>query len=298
MRFLANYIMRGPLQAILVTSVTALLPPLGYFSGGAVGLVTLRMGPIEALKVVGGALALTALVGGLVAGNPVGPLLLLLGLWLPVMVTAYSLRRTVRLERSLLLAGLFGAILVLGVHAAVPDPVAWWQGLLQRMVADAPPEQGVALKQVMAQVARLMTGVLGAAVSFGIVASLLLARWWQAILYNPGGFRTEFHGLRLGKVFGAVTILLLILSALAVPGVPVLRDLVPLLVLLQLLQGLAVVHALVAGAGANSAWLVAIYVLLALPMVTTQAALTLALVGLVDNWMDFRTFFGSKNRGS
>jgi hypothetical protein len=40
-------------------------------------------------------------------------------------------------------------------------------------------------------------------------------------------------------------------------------------------------------------WLVAMYVLLLLPMVTTQTALTLAVAGMVDNWMDFRTRLGS-----
>lgn len=296
MKFLANYIMRGPMQAILVASATALVPPLGYFSGGTVGLVALRLGPLEALKVVGGTMAVTVLIGMLIARNPLGPLLLTVGLWLPVMVVAYHLRRAVRLERSLLIAGLFGLILVAGVHVAVPDPTAWWHTMLERMVSDAPTEQRHALQRMMGQIAPVMTGVLAAALTFGVIASLFLARWWQAMLYNPGGFRQEFHALRFGKAFGLVTVVLVILASLSVPGAGLLRDLLPLLVLLQLLQGLAVVHTLVADAGASRAWLVAIYVLLALPMVTTQAALTLAVAGVVDNWMDFRMLFGGKNR--
>lgn len=298
MKFLANYIMRGPLQAILVAGIAALVPPLGYLSGGAVGLVMLRLGPLAALKVVGGALVVTALIGGLMAGNPIGPLLLALGLWLPVMVAAYSLRRTVRLERSLLLAGLFGVIVVIGVHAAVPDPVAWWHKMLERMVADAPPEQSAALRQVMGRIAHMMTGMFAAAITFGIVISLFLARWWQAILYNPGGFRQEFHALRLGKAFGIATVAVAVVALAALPGAGLLRDVLPLLVLLQLLQGLAVVHGLVADAGANRAWLVAVYVLLVLPAMTTQTVLTLAVAGLVDNWMNFRMFFGNKDRES
>lgn len=298
MKFLANYIMRGPLQAILVASVAALVPPLGYFSGGAIGLVTLRLGPLAALKVMGGALLVTALIGALLAGNPVGPLLLVLGLWLPVMVVAYSLRQTVRLDRSVLLAGLFGVILVIGVHVAIPDPAAWWQKMLERMVADAPPEQHAALQQVMGRIAHMMTGMFAAALTFGTVISLFLARWWQAILYNPGGFRQEFHALRLGKVFGIVTVAVAAVALAALPGTGLLRDVLPLLVLLQLLQGLAVVHALVADAGANKAWLVAVYVVLLLPALTTQTALTLAVAGLVDNWMNFRVLFGNKTRKS
>ena len=68
--------------------------------------------------------------------------------------------------------------------------------------------------------------------------------------------------------------------------------------LLLLLQGLAVVHAVVARSGASVGWLVAVYVMLALPVVMAQTALVLAVAGLVDNWMNFRTFFGSKDHES
>ena len=166
------------------------------------------------------------------------------------------------------------------------------------MVADAPSGQSAALHQVMGRIAHMMTGMFAAAITFGIVISLFLARWWQAILYNPGGFRQEFYALRLGKAFGIVTVAVAAVALAALPGTGALRDVLPLLVLLQLLQGLAVVHGLVAEAGANKAWLVAVYVLLVLPTVTTQAALTLAVAGLVDNWMNFRMFFGNKGRKS
>lgn len=297
MRFLANTIMRGPMAAILVTSVAAmlglLLPPLGYLSAAAVGLVTLRLGLAEAGKVVAGSMLATAVLGAVLVGNVMAPLAFLLALWLPLLVTAWSLRRTGDLARSLLLAGLFGVMVVFGFHAGVDDPAGWWRELLQRMAEQATAEQQAVLQPVLDDMAGLMTGMVGAAVALGVTLSLLLARWWQAALYNPGGFRSEFHALRLGRVVAGATVLLLALNWLQPTGLGLLTDLLPLALLLHLLQGIAVVHGLVARSGANVGWLVAMYVLLLLPMVTTQTALTLAVAGMVDNWMDFRTRFGS-----
>ncbi len=34
-------------------------------------------------------------------------------------------------------------------------------------------------------------------IAAGTLFSLLLARWWQALLYKPGGFKEEFHNLRI-----------------------------------------------------------------------------------------------------
>ncbi len=297
MRFLANTIMRGPMAAILVTSVAAmlglLLPPLGYLSAAAVGLVTLRLGLIEAGKVVVGAALATAVLGAVAVGNALIPLAFLLVLWLPLLVTAYSLRRSGDLARSLLLTGLFGVAVVFGFHAGVADPVGWWREMLHRMVEQATAEQRELLLPVLDEMASLMTGMVGAAVALGIALSLFLARWWQAVLYRAGGFRSEFHALRLGRGLTLVTVLLLALSWMQPAALPMLTDLLPLALVLNMLQGIAVVHGLVARSGANSGWVVAMYVLLLLPMVTTQTALTLAVAGMVDNWMDFRARIGA-----
>jgi len=60
------------------------------------------------------------------------------------------------------------------------------------------------------------------------------------------------------------------------------KDLVIVLVLLYMLQGLAVAHASVAARGVNAAWLVALYfVLMMVPMVV-------AIAGLLDTWVELR----------
>ncbi|HEY0634080.1 MAG TPA: hypothetical protein VGE00_01760 [Gammaproteobacteria bacterium] len=293
--------MRGRIQAILVTAVTALvallLLPLVYLSGAAVGLVTLRVGSRQALGVIGGSMLLVAVLSGLLFGNPLPGIGFALVLWIPVWVLASNLRRSANLAQSIKLAALFGAMLVAGIYLATDNPEAWWREALLEVLG--PALEGAAKESIdemsaaVAQIARLMTGLIGGLMGLTLLGCLFIARWWQAVLYNPGGFRSEFHQLRLGKRFAQLSVAVgLVLLVSGGESMPMTTDLLVVMVMLYMMQGIAVSHALVANAGANAGWLVALYLLLlfALP----QTALTLAVAGFVDNWFDFRMIFGAK----
>src|SRR5690606_28182405 len=72
------------------------------------------------------------------------------------------------------------------------------QASTESLLAKADP------RQLLIEGMGLMTGV-------AATAALLLARWLQARLYNPGGFRTEFHQLRLGPgITGALALGMLV----------------------------------------------------------------------------------------
>jgi len=58
------------------------------------------------------------------------------------------------------------------------------------------------------------------------------------------------------------------------------------------IQGLAVVHGIVALAAMSTGWLVATYVLML--MIPQLAVPALCLTGLVDAWLDFRGRFSGK----
>ncbi len=302
MRFLAAYVMKGRMQAILVTVVAAilslLLPPLSYLSGAAVALVSLRLGFVQSAQVIAGATVATAVLAYPAMATPVPALVFLLALWLPVWVIALSLRRTMRLSRSLILAGLFGATLVLGIHAGTENPAAWWQEVFYEVMQTG-VEQGAepipGLEQAIGEMAQLMTGMMAAGFAFSLIGCMLLGRWWQAILYNPGGFRQEFHTLRVGRLPAVTALILLLASQIDGAGLAgVAGDLAIVAATLFLLQGVAVVHGLVARTAVHSGWLVAMYVLLVLPVTMGQMAIVLIIAGMVDNWFDFRAFFGDK----
>lgn len=293
MNAFAAFIMRGPAHAGSVAAagllVGLVVPPFAWLSSAVLALVALRLGAAALARAGLPALVAVALAGWIVWGRPDGTALAALAAWAPVAVVALVLRWRVRLDDALLLAGAMGWIVVLATYLALADPAGAWRGALLQAF---PPERfaaemqvsAEALRQVIDRMAPMMTGVLAASVVLGTVTSLLLARWWQAVLYNPGGFRQEFHGLRLGRV-AAVVAAAVCAGALA-SGVPLLQALALTMVALYVFQGLAVVHGLIAARGMATGWLVGLYVLgVILPL---QVMSGLTLVGVVDAWADFR----------
>src|SRR5690606_20902856 len=89
------------------------------------------------------------------------------------------------------------------------------------------------------------------------VLCLLLARYWQAALYNPGGFGVEFRALRYPA--GVTTLLVAVAVGLIVFGLQ-LRTWSMICVIPLTFAGLALIHARVAVRGGGSTWLVIFYI--------------------------------------
>jgi hypothetical protein len=147
--------------------------------------------------------------------------------------------------------------------------------------------------EAVAQLAPLMCGVVAAGFLLQLLFSLYVARWWQALLYNPGGFSAEFRQLRLHRMLGLLGVA--VLAFWLIPGVALpmwLNCLGLVLVSVFLLQGLAVAHGVFGAMPGSQRWLVATYVLLLLFL--PQMATVLVTVGLLDVWIDFRGRFSHK----
>lgn len=292
---IASRVMAGRLPAVLIVVATMfvslLLPPLLLLSGAALALVTLRRGPYEGALVLGAASVAALALGELLFGHS-GPVAgVLPGFWLPVWGFAALLRATVSLAATLALAVGIGWLVVGGFYVLLDDPAGWWQSWLTGVLKPAFEDAGAgadavqALDRLIAWVAPLMPGWLAANVVFSALAAVLIGRWWQARLYNPGGFRSEFHGLRLGRRLALLTIVTL--AAAFASGAVWLQCLALPLVVVWLLQGLAVVHGLAVLRGWSPWALVLVYVLLLLLL--PQAVALLCLLGLTDTWMNLRT---------
>ncbi|MBK1719001.1 hypothetical protein [Thiocystis violacea] len=290
MKLLANFVMRGYSQATLVTTVAGLLslllPFIGILSSAAVGLVTLRKGQREGLLLLIFATLAASLIALLALGNAWVGVGLLVILWVPIWGLANILRSTRSLATTVQLAALGGLVMVLVIHVAVGDPALYWRQLMEplrlSLVGDGLFDAD-ASEVLFGQLAKWMTGAFAAALVFQYLVSLFIARWWQAHLYNPGGFGDEFRAMRLRPVVGILFLVLLGWGLLA-KGIGL--DLAPVLGFLLLLQGLTVVHGLRGLLAVHRGWLVALYLLLVLFM--PQTGLLLASIGLVDLWADIR----------
>jgi hypothetical protein len=300
---LVSYVLRGRTQAITVAAACAalslLLPPISYVSGAVIALATLRHGAREGGLVIGGAGLLTSVLSLLVVGS-VYPVVVFLALtWVPVWVLAGVLRATADQGTVLLVAGALGVVVLGIVHLLLADPTAWWEALLQRFVDDvvqgAPSLAGGAgqeqLSVLIHSLAPVMTGLVVAGTVLGLILALFLARWWHALVDNPGGFGREFRALTIDRRFAllALAVVIVALTANSLTG-GLAVDAVFIIVVLYMLQGLAVVHSVVNSRGASIGWLVGLYLLLFLR--PPQVMVLLALTGFADVWMNLRARAG------
>ena len=288
MRALAEFIMRGRMQATLVVAAAAALPMLFWLSAAAGSLVLLRRGLGDALSILVWAL-LPALVWWYF-GEP-RTLLVLLG----TLGLALVLRTSASWSRVLLLSVGLGVIysLVLGslFGELIATTVSELQALLPKMLEGVYEQLSVDEQaKLESLLAPVMVGLMAAVLQVVSLLSLLLGRYWQAQLYNPGGFGSEFRALRLPAPL-AIGLLLVMLVA---PNFGVqLAMLMPLCSVPLVFAGMALLHGLVAQGKLGRFWLVGLYVSLLLFMQLVFPLLVM--LAVVDSLIDFRGRLAPKN---
>lgn len=268
MRGLAQFVMTGRKQAIIAAGLLGLIPLINLLSPAVVGIVMLRKGLQEATFVfIWGALPLVvwAMLGDIV------PLVLLFG----ITGLTWLLRETESWEFTFLAAIAIGLVIeiYLRLQPAVLDAVFqqlqpyFQQNNLQGMEIEA--------------IRETMTTIIGSVYMFLSIVLTMLARWMQASLFNPGGFQSEIHQLRIKQKVALILLgfMLLCSFGILIPQAWVLYFMIPLV-----FSGVGLLHAVVAKRKMSSMVLVVFYVLLMLPVVIQ----VVVLLALIDSWYDFR----------
>jgi hypothetical protein len=301
MQGLAGFAMRGRSQAALVAAASAVLsllvPLFGLISGAAVALVTLRQGLAEGILVGAVAGLASGVLAFLALGSPLPAIGFAVALWLPVWILAVVLRHSRSLGLTVQLGLIFGLVILLGVHLQSGNPEDYWTGVLdpvrknlvQGGVVDAARSDAL-----VREISRWMTGAFGAAFYFQALLALMLGRWWQALLYNPGGFGAEFRTLRVHPALGFLAVALFPVVLLTKDAMWA-AELILLLVPLFFLQGIGVVHGLAMAFGLHRAWLIGFYLLLVFGM--PHAEIVVASLGLADVWVNLRAKAATRRAG-
>lgn len=296
MRALASFVLQGTNQAVAVVAGAAgfslVLPVLSIVSSAALALVTLRKGLRDGALVFGLVLVLTAGVG---AASQIGVYLALgfgLLLWLPALILGLVLRESGSLASSLELAFGVGSLMVVGIYVVNDDPASLWieplRQMFQSFMSNPPPEIDTkTIEEYVVRASHFSTGFVIGRTVLAAVFSLLLARWWQDVLFNPGGFRAEFLGLRLHRWFAYVSAAL-IAASLGLDGWmrEVSWNMVAPFFVAFMIAGFAVFHGLLAAPGSRSFLLVGLYVV---SFFIPPVLIPVALVGFSDIWMDWRS---------
>lgn len=282
MRALAEFIMRGRMQATLVVAGCATLPLL-YWLGAAAGcLVLLRRGLKDALGVLALGL-LPALIWWLYSDDP-RALLVLLG----SSSLALVLRASESWNRVLLVSIAMGVVFSVVLGAVFGPQI---EMLAQALIKVMPSLLGEVYQQMSVDeqarfaslITPILTGLIAALLQIVSVLSLIVGRYWQALLYNPGGFGREFRAVRipLGPA------MLLLAGMVVTPNLGVqMSMLVPLCSVPLVFAGLALIHGLVAQKRLAKFWLVGLYVTLLLFMQLIYPLLVV--LAIVDSLIDFR----------
>ncbi|WP_445673619.1 hypothetical protein ACUDA6_02950 [Pseudomonas ceruminis] len=272
MRALADFIMRGRVQATLVVVVSAVLPLLFWLSAAAGSLVLLRRGFKDASMVI--AIGLLPAVVIWSFGDP-STLLVLLG----TLGLAALLRVGHSWSRVLLSSVVLGLVYSLILDAVLRDTFE----VLAKALSEALPQvegKPVIPGELIGPVLVASTAVM---LQLFSVLALMLARYWQAALYNPGGFGREFRELKLPRVVMLVLVAAMVLGPFIGPQFIVLASASSLVLVLA---GIALMHGLVAQGRLAGFWLVGMYV--TLPLIMQLIYPLLVVLAIVDSLIDFR----------
>ncbi len=297
MRSFAAMIMRSRSHALGTASFLALLsllfPPIGYLAGATIALVTLRHGGNDGAKVLLSALLIVLGLEWVASGGIASAIVMAL-LWLPVFGLALMLRSTRSLLLVLYTAAMLGVVLLLFFYwMADGSPTQLWQEWASQILAPPPgqqpvnPQNGIMLFQLDSQTAEMLAGLLASSYFLGLLVTVLVARGWQAMLYNPDGLKEEFLALRSEKSV-ALLGLVIILAGLLMESIPPLAtDLVQVWTTLFMVIGLAVSHALADMRGLTKGWVIALYVL----SLFTPLGMMMTMIGATDAWANYRQYF-------
>ena len=279
MRGLASFAMHGRFRALLLVVASAGSLLFAWIAAAVLALVTLRKGYQEGLW-----LLLWASLPGLVLAQVTGDssaLALVLG----TALLAQALRATVNMALTALLSAavaVLTGVLLLGFGEPMLDEMSRiFARLSLALEEQAGPDQGGVALHAPSRVQ--LAGMMGAVNGMLSFLCLALARYWQAALYNPGGFGTEIRALR----FPPALVWVLGIGALTIATVDIQwRSWASALLLPLTIAGFALLHARARYRGQGSFWLSGIYVAW---LVFDAAKLALVGLVLVDALLDLRS---------
>ena len=299
MKRLAAFAVSGYSPSILCAvgfALSALFIPVGtIFSAAVLGLVGLQFG-WQRMFLVGTLSAVSLivifmLVSGLaeIQINLAAEIFIVLIHWLPVMILTQTLRSTGSLSYTIQRLVFFMVLIVLSSFWIFPDSADLWdqlfnwisQGRLVQIIENDP-----AMTEQYYAALTIMTGIIATATSLLWLVSLLLARWWQSLLIEPGSFVREFTELQLGKVVAGCGLFFFGITFFAQS--PVIIEVIAVLMAIFMIQGIATVHFLLSRIETGRIFLFIFYGALIISVRVPILPGLIAVLGMMENFVGLR----------
>lgn len=279
MHELAKIAMRGPTQAILLASISMLIPMMFWFSAAVVALVTLRKG-FQQGAVVFFWTVLPAMVWLLSVQDPGALIVLALSF-----LMANVLRITTSWQATLVSGALISLILGWISPYIMPGLIEVLMSLADEFFKELAKQSDQEYNGEMQEGFQSLM-IAGFASSFYGIAlgSVCMARSWQARLFNPGGWQEEFYQIRIQpRLLFVVLSLIVITPALSLNTAVV----VFIAIIMLIFSGIAMIHGLIAKKKMTVQWLIGFYfsVFVLFPTVL----ILVAIIAVVDSFIDIRS---------
>ena len=278
MQALAEFILRGRLQAFAIAILGSIFP---LISPATIGLVSLKKGIKEGILIF---LWVSLPLLLLQQMSPDNPLLMAVTIAsLGIMVIAAAVHSLMASwQWSLVTILVVSGVIAVGFNLFMGAYVDALVTAGQTMLLSIAQQQAAEISLVVSL--PLVLGLIATILLYGSVMSLILARWWQALLFNPGGFQKEFHSFSLDAKI-AVLLVMIVGLVLFMPTDYLLWAYIvgsPLI-----FAGIALVHHVTKQLNLGSQWLAFLYV--GLIIVGKPITVALVVIGLADSLIDLRS---------
>ena len=278
MRDLAAFVMRGPKQAAIVSMLCTMIPMMFWMGAAIVGLVTLRHGLAQGMAVL--VWAIIPALGWWLGLQDPGATVVLIN----TLLMAAVLRATISWQLTFVAGAGLSVLVGVLVPWLSPELIDTLVGMAEQVFRDLAQDAQLEYdEQVQASFRSLMIASFAASFFGMAIGSLCLARAWQSQLYNPGGWREEFHSIR----FEPKLLLALMLAMFVSPYLGIDATLVLLIAMLPIVVcGLALVHGLIGKRNLGGQWLFGFYLMVV--MLFPTVLMVVAMFAILDSVMDFR----------
>lgn len=286
LRSLAQLVMRGRVNATIAALLGALVP---LVTPTVVALVTLRKGAVEGTLIL--FVGLLPTVVTLSANNQAQFLFFMLSVssLVSIYVSALALRQTQSLSLTLMLLLGFSVVTMLMIDRLASSSLGSLVESLAELAAEQAAAAGIDNPSTAINDTSLSGLLVASMIMLSGVCSIFLARWCQALLYNPGGFGDDFRQLRLTPV-----------AAIACLGASLYFSVQGeayfawsfIFALPLILVTVAIVHAWAKSSPTKQRWLLIFYAAIVASgflQWTNYLQIILMGIGFLDSWMDFRS---------
>ena len=299
-----KFVLEKRWQAFLLTFLITIipiiihLPVIGTLGILIAGFVTLRKGMVEGAVFTAAATLPILLV--LYNNATHGPIL-----WIVVCVPIISniltyifaemLRRNNSWAAIMQIAALAGVLFISIIHMIYPNIATWWglqlQDYYQQVVHASNLLKGNltdAQLEAISNTKQFATGMFCAGALFNAFLQLMVVRWWEASIFNPGLLGKELRRIRLSHLAGYLYIASIIFGYI---GNDVVLDVLPVSCLLFGVAGLSVVHYMFRQMHSPISWFWLLITYATLFFSLPLSIMLINLIALFDIWFDVRKKF-------